>query len=218
MVKMKMRRPTTTMIDLRSLLILSFLIVFLVLAAIISMGAIPKIFQTATNVNQTNTLLEHRVALTEQREHEDKARQNQTLHEDLAREKQNEKENLARDKQRYQIVNETNTGLHNLERNVKDFISESENRSKIGATERGEILNKLKIALDNQEAQLSMQDSQIMLLHGQQDAINNITKETLEVLNKFGKGNRQLGVDNKVLLENLTKNIQEIKNILIIGR
>ena len=127
-------------VDRTSIIIIAFIVVFVLSAAIISMGLIPEIFRQGEVLDQ-QSLIEH---------------------EDLAREKQYAQENAGRDKQRYQIVNDTNSSLKELEQRLQAFILESENRSKVGAAERNRIL-------DNQEAQLSNQDTQLKLMQGQLD-------------------------------------------------
>src|SRR5688572_30294034 len=105
--------------DKQLLIIIIFLVVTISLASLLVMGAVPKIFQTGEQINQTQTLI------------------NQTKHEDD-----------ARDIQRYLIVNETNNSMNNVEQHLVELINETredekqaEKRSATGAAERKQILN-----------------------------------------------------------------------------
>jgi len=189
--------------DKSGLIILSVVIVFVVSASLLAMGAVPKIFQTASDVNQTNILLAQRIAITDQQKHEDEARYNQTQHEDL-----------ARDRQVVTISKHMDRQIDGVQRNLTDFITASEKRSEIGMKERGAILHNISMVLDSLTNKSADHDTMAVNMNKMQIKLNNITEEILDVLNQFGKGNRQLGIDNKSLLENLTRSVEEIRVIV----
>jgi|SRR5215211_973888 len=159
--------------DKQSLLILTFLIVFGVSAAITITGALPKIFETNEKVNQ---------AVIQQ--HEDEGRANQTI----------------------KISQHVDEKIDQMLNNLTDFITVSANRSTIGAIERGQILDSI---LDVANKQTIVAKDHSKLSKG----ISNITNQTLDLLNKFNSniGNRELLIENKVLLENLTDSVDDLK-------
>lgn len=74
------------MIDKQLLIIIIFLGVTFSLAGILVMGAVPKIFQSADKINQTQEIVNETLL----QQHEDQARLNQTIHEDQARRNQSQ--------------------------------------------------------------------------------------------------------------------------------
>lgn len=178
------------MVDKQSVTIIAFIAVFGISAAFLAMGTAPEIFRQGEQLD---------LALIQQ--HEDEARANQTLHEDL-----------ERDKQRLLIINETNASLKDFEQRMQKYISGSENRSQTGASERKEILQKLNIALDNQEAQLSNQDTQLKLLQGQSEDIQNLTRILVNLTKQDNIGaieHRTSSQDHHQTLIELGKKIDE---------
>lgn len=100
---------------------LAFIIIFLgisiLMAAILAMGAVPKIFQSAEKINQTQELV------------------NQTqiqIHEDQAREQQ-----------KSQIIKETNKSINILQDNLTELMIDSQKRSEKGQSERQTIINEI---------------------------------------------------------------------------
>jgi hypothetical protein len=179
------------------------------------MGAIPKIFQTGQQVNETAvTLNQTQLFLMEQ-----EARENQTLyemqHEDLARQNQTiyelEHENEQRDRQRYLIINETNNSMNRLEEHLMDFIHTSEKRSEKGQKERQMIIDDI-LNISKQHDKVAADHDKIQI------EVANQTNQTYDLLDKVAERNYQGTLDNQNLLANLTedvKNLQAIHNKLM---
>ena len=135
------------MVDKLGLVILFLIVLFVGTSIVMVTGTVPEIFRQGEQINQTNILLQQRIALTEQQKHDDEVAINQTIHEDL-----------ARDKQVITITAHIDKTLDRIQFNILKLIKESENRSKISADERSEIM----------------------------DTINNNTLEILRKLNNTG--------------------------------
>jgi hypothetical protein len=163
----------------------------MLMAAILVMGAIPKIFQTGEQVNQTqSTLNQTQLFLQEQ-----KARDNQTRHEDE-----------ARDAQRNQIIKDTNKSLLELEQRLVKFMNESQTRSEKGQQERQKIIDNI-INIQQQHNSVS-KDHDIL-----QMKVENTTKQTYDLLKTADERNFEATTNNKNLLDNLTQTMQEIKQM-----
>jgi hypothetical protein len=172
-------------------IIIIFLSMSILMAAILTMGAVPKIFRTGEQVNQTQSTL------------------NQTqmfLQEQAARDKQTRHEDAARDSQRNQIVKETNKSLNDLEQRLVKFMNESAKRSEIGSIEREVLLDNI-LNISKQHTIVAKDHDQI------QNDVANQTAQTYDLLDMVAKRNYQGTLDNKNLLGNLT---EQVKNLHII--
>ena len=199
-------------------IIIIFLAITFTLAGVLVMGAVPKIFQTGEQVNQTQTTLNQthlflmeQEARDNQTKYEDQARLNQTIfqiqHEDLAREIQQQTENTERDKQRYLIINETNTSLNRLEDNIMLYINESTERSLQGAQERQKIMDEI-LNISKQHDKVAKDHDMISR------EVGNVTNKVDQNLYRYGENSiKQLQeiIDNQKLIFQMLNNNNETK-------
>lgn len=123
--------------DKMLVIIIIFLGVSFLMAAVLVMGAVPKIFQNSETINKTQEII------------------NQTqiqLHEDEAREKQ-----------KFEIIRETNRSMNeslvNLENRFYQFMNLSAERSEKGQQERAKIIdNILNLSKKQEIIQIKVQN------------------------------------------------------------
>ena len=185
--------------DKQFYVMVGFIALVAIFAAVIGSGALNTIVQTGEKVDNTNILLQQRIALSKQQDHEDEQRQMYELKAEARQEK---------------LLLENELSNKYIIGNITQLISDSDKRSNISNVQRAATLNQTKEILNNLEQKTKDHDIMSQNMNKMQFKLNNITEEILDVLNKFGSGNRQLGIDNKSLLENLTKNVEEIKVVV----
>lgn len=166
--------------DKSSLVILSVVIIFVISAAILAMGAVPQIFRTATDVNNTNILLQQRIAISEQQEYED----------------------MARDAQAVKIISHVDIQLKSLKDNITQLMMDSEKRSNASKAQRDVLDNKLDINtaqntkilanLDNKSKDHARQSADMRILANKIAHISNDTRDALIIygensVSKFDK-------------------------------
>ena len=179
-------------------IIIIFISMSILMAAILVMGAVPKIFQTGQQVNQTQATLNQ----TQMFIQEQAARDKQTRHEDQARFNQTQHEDNARDKQANKIVNTVKEDLNRLKNEFFQFVSESEKRSEQANTQRDKLQKDMSLALiQNQNItdeilNISNQHKQVAKDHDKiQTDVANQTKQTYDLLKTADAENSQLRVE-----------------------
>lgn len=151
------------------------------MAGLLSMSAIPKIFQNTDKLNQTQEIINQSLM----QQHEDQARLNQTLHEDKARQNQSQL-----------ILNTTNASIANHQHDLETFMSKLNHDNRL-------ILNSQNQSLQNQD---SMLKSMGILLN---DTVDKIEDNQLKV-SKYGTENNALlrGIAEKLGI-NITQSMKE---------
>lgn len=152
-------------VDKQSITILAFIIIFVLTAAILSMGAIPELFRQGEKIDQS---------LVQQ--HEDAARANQTLHEDQ-----------ARDIQVVKISNHMDLQLDKMQKNLTKFMTESEKRSNASIAQRAKMMDSISTvvqSLENKSEDHAKFSENMSLL---QLNVSNLSKEMRDMLVRYGE-------------------------------
>jgi len=107
--------------DKTTIIIVPFLVISILMAGVLMTGFVPKVYETSNQVNTTNFLLQQRIALTEQQQHED----------------------TARDIQAFKISKHVDNEIKKMQENLTEYILASEKRSNISSEQRNLTLQKL---------------------------------------------------------------------------
>ena len=145
---------------------------FVLSAAIVAMGAIPKIFETNQTVNQTNFLLEQRIALTEQQEHEDKQRAQY----EIKAEARQEKLLLENEQSNKEIIG-----------NITKLITDGEKRSNISNKQRADTLNQTKEILLNLDQKSRDHEMFSRNMSELQVNLSNLSNQIRDMLHEYGE-------------------------------
>lgn len=152
------------MVDKLTVLIVFMVAVFAVSAVLLIMGTVPKIFETSNQINQTNILLEQRIALTEQQKHEDD----------------------ARDKQAVMILAHVDAQLQLLKNNLTQLMTDMENRSISSSEQRFVMMKKLDANTGQNTKILANLDNKSKDHDRQSNEMRNLTDNVATSLKGYG--------------------------------
>jgi hypothetical protein len=174
--------------DKTSLIIVPFLVISILMAGVLMTGFVPKIYETNEQVNTTNFLLQQRIALSEQQEHEDQ----------------------ARDIQAVKISTHVDNQLNRMQDNLTEFMFEAEKRSNLSFAQRTNMISNISIIVESLEQKSEDHAKFSKNMSELQFNVSNLSKEIRDMLQNYGDNSVQKFQN---ILDRQTEIINKLNNL-----